>query len=911
MASPSHGRFHDKLAHVVRLHGDDGSLPRIRSALKWLSVAERPVRTRELWTALLIDQSEDLEHIERLLTTRGHGDDQSVVPLLQDLMGPLISTTRNAPHAATFITLYDPDLAAFLHRLHEHNTPGAIRSLSFSAAEAHTYVATLCMTVCSVTSLQLAHVHDDTTPASLVLYAWAHWSTHLSLSRHSLASGDAARLTDSMIYRVCSDVLVFLLALNDFYTGPITFAAAQDRTRCAALVKQTQDALDTPIALLSALVQQQQACGMALQSARDAVEASAHQSYSRTNHRTWSRLHVDRDPLAGEGGNSPDPRMLSKVETLRIDGLLTDTKHLFSQDARKIICGFAELARGLRLLSTLVTQAPVYEELLKEYGIACSALDVLVNAANWMEAVASYPYWAEIPKAGSYDPLDITRTRDPNYEAAALIMSRLRRDAPTSARRESSPMVLQMDAAAAAAAARAGLGVCPMRWNAACLIGKLQSLHTRSATFTLNDIRLINQRTSSFSTFPPRMGGPADLPYPLQLAIPRSLRRFYGRRVGALYKWAARSDMFKSVDDFSSGTFTGGMSERWPQLKAALLAGGYRAAFAHFAIAIVLHHIRGILVPWLGTYMWYTPLEDLRLALSSPAVFLDQALAFRWRWLLFSYAQKYACDVLGGVAMTLLLAADGEDDGRVSHRHRGYDYSYSYSYSYNHYSPPRPSSTRSNNNNNNTWRSRLAGASKVGYLCWVLVTLDYMFARAVSTFAFLAAYYRLVVAGGAAEHVALGAVLKAHWTRLPPTAWQLAHYVRHGLWPLAWSAMLCAVLGQPGLLVVVLVVVGSVAAVIRFRSTVYIALEVSGMFVVGGLLGVTVVLLAAEFVRDPLGLEASTAVARRRGHRARALLLPGAAARTKMLRREAVSAGGARGRAAGRGRDEAAREKRD
>ncbi|KAK0706302.1 hypothetical protein B0T26DRAFT_806111 [Lasiosphaeria miniovina] len=105
--------------------------------------------------------------------------------------------------------------------------------------------------------------------------------------------------------------------------------------------------------------------------------------------------------------------------------------------------------------------------------------------------------------------------------------------------------------------------------------------------------------------------------------------------------------------------------------------------------------------------------------------------------------------------MTLLLAADSKDDGRVSNHHRDYDYSYSY----NHYSPPRPASTRgnnnnNNNNNNNTWRSRLAGASKVGYLCWVLVTLDYMFARAVSTFAFLAAYYRLVVAGGAAERVA-------------------------------------------------------------------------------------------------------------------------------------------------------------
>jgi hypothetical protein len=317
------------------------------------------------------------------------------------------------------------------------------------------------------------------------------------------------------------------------------------------------------------------------------------------------------------------------------------------------------------------------------------------------------------------------------------------------------------------------------------------------------------------------------------------------------------SGFFASLDDSSSAAFTSGEVTHWPAVKSALLANGYRTALFHCVIAILLHHIRRTLFPWLCSFMYYTPIDDLRLALSIPDVFLNQSLSVPISFIFLSYGLKILCDMAAGFAIILFSLRNGalpEEmicDAPISPK-RFYD--------------------------------RFMFVAKIGYLSWILATLEYVFDRSINTIAFLIAYYKLL-SGGDADHISLGNILKTHWIKLPLNVWQLTFYVRSGLWSTLSSSVLCAVAGQPGLLMVVLLTVGSTAALIRYSSTFYIALQLSGVFVVLGFAALVVVLLGLEFVDDPLGLKMSTASLQRRAALARKVLPSSAIARTQILRK--------------------------
>ncbi len=63
---------------------------------------------------------------------------------------------------------------------------------------------------------------------------------------------------------------------------------------------------------------------------------------------------------------------------------------------------------------------------------------------------------------------------------------------------------------------------------------------------------------------------------PLVPAAP--LGRFFRKRLRPALGRAGRPDFFKSLDDFCSSAFTGGLVELWPRAKAALLADGHGPA---------------------------------------------------------------------------------------------------------------------------------------------------------------------------------------------------------------------------------------------------------------------------------------------------------------------------------------------
>ncbi|KAK0724377.1 hypothetical protein B0H67DRAFT_480443 [Lasiosphaeris hirsuta] len=844
MASLSQSRLQEELVRLVTTHPTDAELRPARSALMWLSVAQRPLRAHELWVALQVEESKDMEHIERLLTHPSYADEAKAASALQSLLGTLITATPDPSSSAVFISLRDPSLSTFLNHIESANPnpPARILQLAFSTSQAHIFAASICMAICAATPLHLAHVHSPATAGGLVLYGWAHWRAHLALSGYGLDNANAAGLANSMIFGVCADVLVFLLALNDFVTGPVTFAAGQGRTRAAALVRAVQEALERPIFVLAGVVQGQE-YARTMQGARDIFEGSKFSG-------------------GGKGSGVPLVAAGSKVETLRIDGLLADTLPLFGDVERRVVKSFAEVARGLRALAMLVAQPALYDELRKEYAEGWSPLDILVNAADWMESVASYPYWHEISDSASSNPLVVTDTSDPNYDTALLVLSRARKDgtAPAASRRS--------EAAESQLAARANvpLKLSPLRWKAASALDKVRALRepTSGATFTLNDPRFLQQRTWSFATFPSEMQGSSDVSY-LTPFIPSALRRFFRRRIIPLLKPVLSSGIWDSVDAFASGAFTVGLSNAWPSIKSGLLSAGYPAALFYFLCAILLNHIRRILFPWLNAYMWYDPMEDLRLALSNPDAFLSKTLSTSYGWMAFSYAQKWVTDIVTAIAVGLIISNNGNIPAE-SLASLG----------------PNPDPTVF------ALVSRMMDAAKIGYMAWIFSSIEYIFARTVNTFAFVAAYYKLL-SGGDAEYVVLGQILKQHWPMVLFTGFQLFSYIRHGLWTLLWSSVVCALAGQPGLLLVFAGVAGGVTAVIKWRSVFFMALEVSGVFIAAGFLVSAVVLLGVEFVEDPLGLQASTAVARKRGARARAVLPRGAGGRVGILSRKGAA----------------------
>lgn len=891
MASLNHGRFLEELVRLVNSHVAQSDLLLARSALMWLSVAQRPLRAHELWIALQVEESRDTEHLERLLSESAYVDERKAAKSLLGLLGGLISLHEDGRSANKIhVALCDPELRTFLNHMGQMGggIPERVRCLAFSTAQAHILVASVSMVICSLTTLHLAHVHDETIASSLVLYAWAHWNTHLSLSGYTFDNENAAGLADPMMYAVCTDVLVFLLALGDFVTGPVAFSTLHDRTRCTALVKEVQTALARQMGLVQlagALVQQGEYC-KTLQAARAIFEASG-----KGGAPSGTVLETPAAALAAS-------QTTSKVETLQVDRLLKHTRHLFDAGTGNMVQCFADVARGLRSLSMLLAQPPLYEELLKEYSTGWSPLDILVNAANWMEAVAGYPYWGELSTAGSSNPLIITDTSDPNYDTALLLLSRIRKDGSPPPKKRNDAAGSQQLAAAASASKKdtSSFGISRLRWNAARVAYKIKSLPSRGilgATYTINDPRRLSARTSSFASFPVEMTGsspsspfaaanPFDwlfsriTPY-----LPRSLHRLQRRHLSPLLNSLSTSDVATSLDAFSSGAFSGGQPAAWPRLKAALLLDGYRAAFGLFLAAALLHHVRALLLPWLGQWMWYTPLDDLRLALSNPDVFLERSLSYSWSWAVLTYAQKWTWDVFGFCAVAMVAQADAQrvPQAMLDAAAGGNTNTNTDADTRGAASGPHPAVV--------LWLERVMAALKVGYLVWVLGSAEYVVGRGVNTAAWVIAYYKLL-AGGDAEHVALGGALKAHWAKVPLTLWQLAYYLRHAVWPLAWASVVCALVGQPGLLTAVAAVVAAVTALTLYRSTFYIALEVGGMFVVGGFVLLVAVLLALEFFDDPLGLNLSTAAARARANEARSVLPQGAGARTQILRRKAA-----------------------
>ena len=61
-------------------------------------------------------------------------------------------------------------------------------------------------------------------------------------------------------------------------------------------------------------------------------------------------------------------------------------------------------------------------------------------------------------------------------------------------------------------------------------------------------------------------------------------------------------------------------------VKATMLADGYAVAAGLIVAAVLANHVRRVLVPWLGQFLWWHPVQNMKLARDTPHYFIEEQL---------------------------------------------------------------------------------------------------------------------------------------------------------------------------------------------------------------------------------------------------------------------------------------------
>ncbi len=484
---------------------------------------------------------------------------------------------------------------------------------------------------------------------------------------------------------------------------------------------------------------------------------------------------------------------------------------------------FAEAAGGLRCIAVVFKRSPLYEELSREYGPVRLPVNILLSVAAWMETVGSHPFSAG-PRYSAVTNADDTTT----------LGSRLEPQRPPSAENGSTAPEEQLSAQATLSEAN----ICPLPWHTARLIYKLQNVyHVPNTPFTINNPDP-PKHSSPFTSLPPAIAGRSSLPpTPLSLFLRHLNPRFLPPTLQNLYFTHLHPFFTTVTSQLNVLTTTS-------TLDSAISPTGHPEFTAlNLLTATLLNHLRRIFFPTLGQSLYRAdPLNDLRLAISNPDVFVREMLGGdtsgrwpSWGWLAW---QRWAAMAAWEVVCLGILPSrgwDGDGDGKRGRQ------------------------------------GRIDAVARVARLVWLLGAVEDGFARGMDVAAWLVAGYGLL-GGGEVGRVALKMAVEGYWSRAAIALWQLGWYLKNGVRPLVWVSLLCAGRGQPGLLAAVCGVVGGVLVVLKYRSTFYIALEISGMFVCLGFVLIGLMVLGLEAFDDPLGLNRSSRIAKARGDRARRLL---------------------------------------
>ena len=258
--------------------------------------------------------------------------------------------------------------------------------------------------------------------------------------------------------------------------------------------------------------------------------------------------------------------------------------------------------------------------------------------------------------------------------------------------------------------------------------------------------------------------------------------------------------------------------------KRSFVSDGYCSAFGTIVCAIILNHVRFIFLPWLGVDIWQNPIEQLRLARSNPDIFLDEYHAYSWKWFIFSAMQREVCSRLALAAVKWMT-------------------------------------TESLNSDSNSSCGMLEWLCKVGYFVWIFATVEFLFSRSVSFCAVITAVWKLASGQSSHGRAALAIVTGLYWQKMFVTGVQVVRFGRFTVYPLFAEAVSCLLDGRLGFPFFIGFLMTLVWAIIVHRSSFFIALQMSGMFIAFGWLIVGLWVLGAWFADDPDGVKLSNSLA--------------------------------------------------
>ncbi|KAM7218659.1 hypothetical protein V8F06_005978 [Rhypophila decipiens] len=782
-------------------------------ALMWLVAAQRPVTAVELHAVILIGRLQDnaFRAAGTFMTTQARNTadlftEEKAISEIQALLGrKAVEFTREPGFGRHFCVR----LALTHHETDDlyDNLFELVPDIDFTKEEAHKYAASICLGICRTTTLRLASFREEK-PAlfSLLTYAWTYWSLHIYLSSsQAWTSGIQLRNTFN---NVVLDALNFLVTLDKQLLHCANSANKEGVGELALLSTEVLELLEVPLRCLSDMVRAFTE-GSSLHTL-DILLAATIKVASLGDARPFPTMHYHITPtsdgLAAMSTRHCHKTVHSKRTTSRIGGMDTDVflfavkwqKGLQDQD-KEFLALFAESARHLRLLCVTLSQGPLVQKLAKQ-GTSALTIDTLLNLATFLEALSCVPFRRLMQKSYSEDHLELSRSESGKCRARYHVWE------------EGEKLFVEHQ-------------------SLPCLDDGLMRGANSSDTVS----RLTNA----------------------QLAILKMKRPLPTRGQNDDDQWARA---VKAEDDASPAlvlavlhrTHPGGLAYvedvNWIylQLKSILLSDGYPPALVRILVAIVINHIRTIFVPWLGVDTWQNPLEQLRLSLSNPEVFLDEFHSYTWVWMAFSTFQRIALGFVAGRILEGALTSVSPTKLVPGFRH-------SQSYI-------------------------------ICYMVWVLTTAEYLFSHIINLFAVATAFWNLASSESEAELLALRMVMAKHWPKMIPVVAQMLYLIRFTAIPVVTLGVRTALNGHLGLSLFIGLVVALARAIIVHRSFFFIALQMSGMFVAAGWFLVACWVLCEWFWDDPLGVKLHIQRAVRREEVTQAALARGLAHREEHRR---------------------------
>lgn len=235
--------------------------------------------------------------------------------------------------------------------------------------------------------------------------------------------------------------------------------------------------------------------------------------------------------------------------------------------------------------------------------------------------------------------------------------------------------------------------------------------------------------------------------------------------------------------------------------------------------AVILNHVRRVLVPWLGQFIWWHAVENMKFARSSPHYFLESSSSFTWREVLFWMTGILAVSLSRKAVWRTLVKMEA-----VTH-------------------DETDESLKQRRNKPGNEDVKL-GICTILYLAMSLTKMEMRYTQTSFSAAYIYGILRLVMYGSAAEKAFLYNCLYERWLHATFQCCLVLYWAYRCFLPTTGQVISATAAGQPAMGVFHCIIWGGTAYLVRYSNKYFILLELSDMLVTFGwmVLGVSLLL---------------------------------------------------------------------